>query len=404
MIMNNRFIALSLAAVALMGCNKYEKLNPDVPFNEREKIEVFGGSGNLVTFDGAETKSTYTWDASGSAINVIVNIDLEEYLTADNLKGGYELGHFTLPVSDINAFLGTFVGSEIDESTFYGLNADGSKADKFTSYAPGMWVDVDGNPCSWSEGVTFWQWYVWSSTSYDYDIEEFPSILYIGANPGNTTAAVSGKTVACKNIIVVDGENYEFNVTVKFSTTEMEDPEDATPGSTEPTGEGFLYARDYEMTETAHKYTYSVTDKGVTINAEISKAYNFDVQEEDWVVGYFKLNSAMLKGIVGDVDLSDIEVFYPLNADGEKYTNADGETKWTTYAPGQWVDADGNGCGWSAGHIYWFYQNFADYEGYKAVDAFCIGFNPDNAEVGETVTSKNMLNGIPFNVVVKIVE
>lgn len=404
MIMNNRFIALSLAAVALMGCNKYEKLNPDVPFNEREKIEVFGGSGNLVTFDGAETKSTYTWDASGSAINVIVNIDLEEYLTADNLKGGYELGHFTLPVSDINAFLGTFVGSELDESTFYGLKADGSKADKFTSYAPGMWVDVDGNPCSWSDGVTFWQWYVWSSTSYDYPMEDYPSILYIGANPGNTTAAVSGKTVACKNIIVVDGENYEFNVTVKFSTTEMEDPEDATPGSTEPAGEGFLYEQDYEMTETAHKYSYSVTSEGVTINAEVSMAYDTEVQDEAWVVGYFKLNSAMLKSIVGDVDLSDLEVFYPLNADGEKYTNADGETKWTTYAPGQWVDADGNGCGWDKGHIYWFYQNFANYEGYNAVDAFCIGINPGNVTVGETVTSKNMLNGIPFNVVVKIVE
>jgi len=401
--MKNKFIALSLAVVALVGCNKYEKLNPDVPFNEREKIEVFGGSGNLELFAGRETNSTYTWDAQGTAINVIVNVDLEEYLTADDLKG-WEIGHFTLPVADINSFLGTFVGSATDETNFYGVEPDGSRVEKFTSYAPGMWVDADGYSCGWSAGATFWQWYVWESSSYDYDIAEYPSILYIGANPGNTTAAMSGKTIACKNIIDVDGEKYDFNVTVKFSKVEMAEPEDTTPGSTETTGEGYLWERDYEFTETGHKYSYTATAEGVTVNAEVSMTYNKESQDEAWVVGYFKLNSTMLKGVVGDCDLSDLTVFYPLQADGSAYVNADGNAAWTTYAPGQWIDADGNGCGWSAGHIYWFYQNYANYEGYKAPDAFCIGINPGNATVGETITSKNMLNGKPFNVVVKIVD
>ena len=152
-------------------------------------------------------------------------------------------------------------------------------------------------------------------------------------------------------------------------------------------GEGKLLSRDTGE-ETVHTYSYSVTPEGVQINATVSKS-----DKDNWVVGYFILNSVMLKEEIGDCDLSDWDTFHSTTSTG-----------WSTYAPGEWVDANGNSTSWDKGHVYWFYQNFENYEGFTMKDAFCIGHNPGNDVVGETITSNCVLNGLPFKVTIKVVE
>ena len=152
-------------------------------------------------------------------------------------------------------------------------------------------------------------------------------------------------------------------------------------------GEGKLLSRETGE-ETVHTYSYSVTPEGVQINATVSKS-----DKDNWVVGYFILNSVMLKEEIGDCDLSDWDTFHSTTS-----------SVWSTYAPGEWVDANGNSTSYDKGHVYWFYQNFANYENFTMKDAFCIGHNPANDVVGETITSNCVLNGLPFKVTIKVVE
>lgn len=141
--------------------------------------------------------------------------------------------------------------------------------------------------------------------------------------------------------------------------------------------------------ETAHTYEYKITPTLVEIKATISKT----AADGGWAVGYFILNSTALKEAVGDCDLSDITVFYPEGGDA-----------WTTYEPGEWVDENGKPAAWNTGHVYWWYNNYATYEDYTVKDALVIGQNPSNSVVGETITSKNTINGVPFNVIITIAE
>ncbi len=158
-------------------------------------------------------------------------------------------------------------------------------------------------------------------------------------------------------------------------------------------GEGSLLSRA-DGSATSHTYTYSITEEGVEITASVS----LSAAGDNWVVGYFTLSSEVVKSVLGDVDLSDIKVFYPVNKDGSKPGD------WTTYKPGEWVDADGNATNWSDGHVYWFWQAFANYEEFESKDALCIGHNPSNAKEGEKIVSKSILNGLPFNVTISIVK
>lgn len=152
-------------------------------------------------------------------------------------------------------------------------------------------------------------------------------------------------------------------------------------------GEGVLLDRRTGK-PTAHTYTFEVTKDAVNITAKLSKS-----DEDNWVVGYFILNSVMLKEEMGDIDLSVWDNFQSTTSSG-----------WSTYAPGEWVDADGKSTSWDRGHVYWFYQNFANYEEFEMKDAFCIGHNPGNDVVGETIVSKCLYNGKPFNVTITVVD
>ena len=175
-------------------------------------------SGNL---EGAGLGSTYSWTMSGNTIDVTVDIDTDEAAA----RGGYEIGHFELPVDKVNAFLGVDV-RDLDENTFYGVTATGAKVAEFTSYKPGMWVDLNEKPCAWDKGTAFWQWYIWGGKKdknggkiwYDGDPDGTGANqgrFVVGMNPGNVAAA-KGKTIVFRNKILAHGSTVDFIITYRY--------------------------------------------------------------------------------------------------------------------------------------------------------------------------------------------
>ena len=175
-------------------------------------------SGNL---EGAGLGSTYSWTMSGNTIDVTVDIDTDEAAA----RGGFEVGHFELPVDKVNAFLGVDV-RDLDENTFYGVTASGAKIAEFTSYKPGMWVDINENACGWSSGTGFWQWYIWGGKKdkngnkiwYDGDPDGTGANqgrFFVGMHPEHVAAA-KGKTIVFRNKISAHGSTVDFIITYRY--------------------------------------------------------------------------------------------------------------------------------------------------------------------------------------------
>ena len=178
-------------------------------------------SGNLEGPDGAMSNHTYSWKLTNDGIAVDVDIDTDQAAA----RGGYEIGHFELPVDKVNKFLGTDVRN-LNESSFYGVTAAGAKSPEFTSYKPGMWVDINGNACSWSSGTAFWQWYVWGGKTdkngnkiwYDGDPDGTGANqgrFFVGMHPEHVAAA-KGKTIVFRNKILAHGSAVDFIITYKY--------------------------------------------------------------------------------------------------------------------------------------------------------------------------------------------
>jgi len=172
------------------------------------------------TLEGAGLGSSYAWTLSGTTIAVDVVIDTDEAAS----RGGFQVGYFELPVNKVNTFIGADV-RKLDESSFTSYNPDGTQVD-FTSYKPGMWVDLSGKACSWSEGTAFWQWYVWggkkdkagSVITYDGDPDgtgENQGRFLVGMHPDHVAAA-KGKDIVFRNKIKASGRTFDFIVTYKY--------------------------------------------------------------------------------------------------------------------------------------------------------------------------------------------
>ena len=175
-------------------------------------------SGSL---EGAGIGSSYSWTLSGSTIAVDVDIDTDDAAS----RGGFQVGYFELPVDKVNAFIDADV-RKLDENSFYGVNADGTKIPEFTSYKPGMWVDINEKPCAWSSGTAFWQWYIWGGKTdkngskiwYDGDTGGTGANqgrFVVGMNPDNVAAA-KGKTLVFRNKILAHGSAYDFIITYRY--------------------------------------------------------------------------------------------------------------------------------------------------------------------------------------------
>lgn len=209
------------ALLCLASCAQDVDPKSKVPEQIPEEVKEYGGDGVLLYGEDEEaTGHAYVWSAKETTISINVNIDTDEATD----RGDWEMGHFELPASQINEFLGVFVGSELDESTFYAVEPDGTQVEEMTSYKPGMWINDDSYSGNWASGVFYWQWYVWGGKvdkkgnviEYDYDYNEYPSRFMVGTNPSNIPAA-AGKTVTSKCVIVANQNKYDFIVNLIFS-------------------------------------------------------------------------------------------------------------------------------------------------------------------------------------------
>ena len=408
--MKKIFVYMALASLALTACHTkdwYE--NDGIPIEpEPEPVITYEGEGHLVRLDKngnvQETKHTYKWNAEETTITIEAWVDGSQYVNGDETFNGgsdgeFSIGWFTLPRVSLNDFLGIDVKSGLDESTFYGVQPDGSRVESMTSYKPGMWVLADGTSCNWGDGRMYWQWYIWGDEDgggYDMNANDYPDIIYLGTNPGNV-ADVLGKDVTSKAKIVVGDVTYDWIVTVHFSEAEKK-----------VTGEGKLSYHNwtsedaYEIVETTSKYSYVLHEtEGLEVNVEVNTEEWRD--SGDWEIGFI---GDLTADVVSDVwgfdpgTLTD-EEFYPVNPDGSKVT-------WSSYAPGMWIDGDGASTDYSAGIAYWQWytkEGDRDYDYTGSEGIFLVGGNRNNIDKIEfdtpiVSTAKIMKDGKELTVTV----
>lgn len=432
-----KIFSIAFAALAVVACD-VTSVNPDVPFVEREKpVPTYEGSGNLMFGEidkAVKTAHTYTWSAKDNAITINVTVNLDQYVNGDEelgIPGGdWGLGWFPMPLESINEFLGCMVTSDLTESNFQAYNPDGTAVD-FSSYKPGMWLGPE-SVSGYTGGVCFWQWYIWGGKSdkngneiyYDFsddgDYTRYRGFMYLGAMPGASGAAsMGGKTVHSHNEITVGGEKFNFDVNFAFTELSQEIVIiwDESEAESNPVGEGYLKAKtdSFDSEEGGElldwaPVKWNLSEEGLVFEAE----YSVSAADGEWAYGYKKFDMSMISEIIGkDINTLTFEDFYPVEADGTPYE------KWTVGAPfaGQWVDAEGNSCNWSAGHIYWALQTNEEniFEETHVVGALIFGVNPGNVSetdeeteevsaIHETVTSKAVICGIPMTISIKIVD
>ena len=179
------------------------------------------GAPSSGSLEGGGIGSSFSWTLSGTTIAVDVDIDTDEAAA----RGGFQVGYFDLPVAKVNTFIGADVRN-LDENSFYGVTATGTKVPEYTSYKPGMWVDINGKACSWSEGTAFWQWYIWGGKKdkagnkiwYDGDPDGTGANqgrFLVGMHP-DRIAAAKGKTIVFRNKILAHGAEYDLVITYRY--------------------------------------------------------------------------------------------------------------------------------------------------------------------------------------------
>jgi hypothetical protein len=311
------------------------------------------------------------------------------------------IGWFDFPRAQFKEVVG-FDPAELDEDTFYALDDFGDPVEEMTSYKPGMWIGTDGLASDWSAGVAYWQWYIWGGKTdkkgktigYDYDHTAYPDIFVVGGNPGNVSKVTFEEPFSTSAMMKGAGKEYPVTITYTFMEKILPETEGYPEAVFEGTGTPYPYGGGVDGDHTIQWY---FDENGLNVDVD---AYLPTIQANgDWVFTAATIPTDIMKSYLGIDDLNqlaDLTYFYPLNADGTP------SGSWTTYTPGEWVDADGNATGWSTGHMYWWY-NFGDYkyEGHFTEGLFLVGTNPGNAQAGETVVSKAQLGDKILTVTVK---
>ena len=367
-----------------------------VNFHYAETEAVVEGSGKLSKFvwdddDNyhiEESLSNYRYTlAAESGLEIFVEVNTEEWTES----GDWMIGWFDLPRAQFKEVAG-FDPAELDESTFYALDDFGDPVEEMTSYKPGMWVDENGLPApGWSEGVAYWQWYVWGGKTdkngkvigYDYDYEKHPDIFVVGGNPGNVSKVTFEEPFSTTAMMKGAGKEYPVTITYTFQERILPETEGYPEGVVEGVGTPYPYGGGADGD---HQIAWYFDEEGLTVDVD---AYLPTIKENgDWIFTAATIPTEIMTAYLGIDDIEklfDTSYFYPLNADG---TPSGG---WTTNAPGEWVDADGNATGWSTGHMYWWYQwGEHKYEDHFTEGLFLVGTNAGNVQAG-TVVSKAQL-------------
>ena len=366
-----------------------------VNFHYSETEKIVEGSGKLQAFvwddddnyHAEERLSSYSYTmAAESGLEITVEVNTEEWKNS----GDWMIGWFDFPRDAFKEVVG-FDPAELDESTFYALDDFGDPVEEMTSYKPGMWVDEKGLPApGWSEGVAYWQWYIWGGKTdkngkvigYDYDYEKHPDIFVVGGNPNNNSKVTFDEPFTATAMMKSGDKEYPVSITYIFH--EMILPE--TEGYPEGVADGVGTPYPYGGADGDHTILWYFDEEGLTVDVD---AYLPTIKENgDWIFTAATIPTDVMTAYLGIDDIEklfDTSYFYPLNADGTPSGD------WTTNAPGEWVDADGNATGWSTGHMYWWYQ-WGDhkYEDHFTEGLFLVGTNAGNVSA-ETVVSKAQL-------------
>lgn len=367
-----------------------------VNFHYAETEKVVEGSGKLQAFvwddddnyHAEEKLSQYSYVlAADSGLEITVEVNTEEWIESED----WMIGWFDLPRAEFKEVTG-IDPAELDETSFYAIDDFGDPVEEFTSYKPGMWVDEKGLPApGWSEGIAYWQWYVWGGKTdkngktigYDYDHEKHPDIFVVGGNPGNNSKVTFDEPFTSYAMMKTADKEYPVSITYIFHEMILPETEGYPEGVVEGVGTPYPYGGGADGD---HQIAWYFDEKGLTVDVD---AYLPTIKENgDWIFTAATIPTEIMTAYLGIDDIEklfDTSYFYPLNADG---TPSGG---WTTNAPGEWVDADGNATGWSTGHMYWWYQwGEHKYEGHFTEGLFLVGTNAGNVQAG-TVVSKAQL-------------
>ena len=367
-----------------------------VNFHYAETEKVVEGSGKLQAFvwdddenyHAEEMLSQYSYVlAADSGLEITVEVNTEEWIASED----WMIGWFDFPRAAFKEVTG-IDPAELDESSFYALDDFGDPVEEFTSWKPGMWVDEKGLPASgWSEGVAYWQWYIWGGKTdkngkvigYDYDYEKHPDIFVVGGNPGNNSKVTFDEPFTSYAMMKTADKEYPVSITYIFHEMILPETEGYPEGVAEGVGTPYPYGGGADGD---HQIAWYFDEEGLTVDVD---AYLPTIKENgDWIFTAATIPTEIMTAYLGIDDIEklfDTSYFYPLNADG---TPSGG---WTTNAPGEWVDADGNATGWSTGHMYWWYQwGEHKYEDHFTEGLFLVGTNAGNVQAG-TVVSKAQL-------------
>jgi hypothetical protein len=367
-----------------------------VNFHYSETEKIVEGSGKLQAFvwddddnyHAEERLSSYSYTmAAESGLEITVEVNTEEWKNS----GDWMIGWFDFPRDAFKEVVG-FDPAELDESTFYALDDFGDPVEEMTSYKPGMWVDEKGLPApGYSEGVAYWQWYIWGGKTdkngkvigYDYDYEKHPDIFVVGGNPGNNSKVTFDEPFTATAMMKSGDKEYPVSITYIFHEMILPETEGYPEGVADGVGTPYPYGGGADGD---HQISWYFDEEGLTVDVD---AYLPTIKENgDWIFTAATIPTEIMTAYLGIDDIEklfDTSYFYPLNADG---TPSGG---WTTNAPGEWVDADGNATGWSTGHMYWWYQwGEHKYEGHFTEGLFLVGTNAGNVQAG-TVVSKAQL-------------
>ena len=135
-----------------------------------------------------------------------------------------------------------------------------------------------------------------------------------------------------------------MTITYTFKEQILPETEGYPEGVVEGAGTPYPYGGGaYE----SHQFSWYFDEDGLTVDVD---AY---MPEASFGFGGVVIPPSVMTEYLGIDDinqLADLSFFYPLDSAGNPLTS------WSSYAPGQWVDAKGDPIGWSEGIIYWQYQ------------------------------------------------
>lgn len=369
-----------------------------VNFHYAETEAVVEGSGKLSKFvwdddDNyhiEESLSNYRYTlAAESGLEIFVEVNTEEWTDS----GDWMIGWFDLPRAQFKEVAG-FDPAELDESTFYALDDFGDPVEEMTSYKPGMWVDENGLPApGWSEGVAYWQWYVWGGKTdkngkvigYDYDYEKHPDIFVVGGNPGNVSKVTFEEPFSTTAMMKGAGKEYPVTITYTFQERILPETEGYPEGVVEGVGSPWPYGGGADGSHQSNWY-FDADGLTVDVDAHIPSI-------NGWGFTAVVIPTEVVTAYLGidDVEkLFDPTYFYGINPDGSTVDFGDDHSVWSSYKPGMWVDENGQQSG-SGGVMFWQYQ-FGDhkYDGHFTEGLMVIGTNPGNVAnvAGKTVVSR----------------